>query len=349
MSADNQRMFMDGGRSTPNSRSSLGLNATGNDDHRILRQDSDLLETTADSDAVARASTQAIKSFEPIYTAKADASNVVVGDLKSDPNAKASGPMRNNIDHSIATSSAKRGESFLAFQEYVEQQRRLPKDRSSHAGIEQLNFRVPTAPHLFDPVHDTGENGVPDSVMQAYLHGDLMAIERFFEHIMRITAPSSIYEGEGSEDGDWTYGLEGPPPGFTTRKTAAKKDAPNTSREVPGMADTSASASHIVASSTKLQQRSAAAESGPDQTSPDAANHKTSVQSNHDVVAPADVLSVSRDHVGPDTSYSTNIVSDTHSSPHLIESSPPRKGESPLQGVHSANTPYVAEEAADLS
>ncbi|KAJ2506997.1 hypothetical protein IWW47_001311 [Coemansia sp. RSA 2052] len=119
---------------------------------------------------------------------------------------------------------------------------------------------VQTAPPLFDPEIDTGENGVPDSVLRAYLAGDLTAIERFFEHIMRITAPSSIYDGEVSEDGDWTFGLEGPPPEVLAEREAARKELANASREVPDMIDASAEASRVAASSTNLQQAPAVSE-----------------------------------------------------------------------------------------
>ncbi|KAJ2746317.1 hypothetical protein GGI20_001439 [Coemansia sp. BCRC 34301] len=113
---------------------------------------------------------------------------------------------------------------------------------------------VQTAPLLFDPEVDTGENGVPDSVLRAYLAGDLTAIERFFEHIMRITAPSSVYDGEVSEDGDWTFGLEGPPPEVLAQREAARKEFTNASREVPDMVDASAEASRVATSSANLQQ-----------------------------------------------------------------------------------------------
>ncbi|KAJ1801127.1 hypothetical protein LPJ59_000552 [Coemansia sp. RSA 2399] len=469
-STDNQHMFAEDGRRAANSRSSLGLTAANGDD-RILLQDSDLLATTADSDAVARASTQAIKSFEPIYASKADAS-AAVGGSKSSHHAIASGS-KQNIHGSQVEGGTKRSDQFLAFQEYVEQQRKLPKDRSSHAGIEQLNFRVslldrpmpeynhrsrsvslpapqrtasalanevwqqrrpsvqqqteaaihalrpfvhqrpnsfyespplvqallqpdlppntdtthsksqgadeeiaeralfshllgdgaaltspdlklarrqsnasslvPAAPQLFDPIHDTGENGVPDSVLRAYLAGDIMAIERFFEHIMRITAPSSVYDGEVSEDGDWTYGLEGPPPGFASKKTTAKNDVLNASREVPGMADTSATASHDVSLSHNLQQQSVAVGCNPSQTPSDPALE----QNDRDAVA-ADVLSVSRDHVGPDTSHSTNFASDTHSnsSPRLMGSKLSQKEASSVHGPSSVEVPEYAKEIA---
>ncbi|KAJ2793880.1 hypothetical protein H4S07_006919, partial [Coemansia furcata] len=119
---------------------------------------------------------------------------------------------------------------------------------------------VQTAPPLFDPDVDTGENGVPDSVLRAYLAGDLTAIERFFEHIMRITAPSSIYDGDVSEDGDWTFGLEGPPPEILAQREAARKELANTSREVPDMIDASAEASRVAASGTNLLLTPAVAE-----------------------------------------------------------------------------------------
>ncbi|KAI9500485.1 hypothetical protein BX070DRAFT_255174 [Coemansia spiralis] len=112
---------------------------------------------------------------------------------------------------------------------------------------------VPASQPLFDPTRDTGENGVPDSVLRAYLAGDLTAVERFFEHIMLITAPSSIYDGEVSEDGDWTFGLEGPPPEIVAQRKAAKELLLNMSREVPDMIDTSAADSHVVSSGYNLQ------------------------------------------------------------------------------------------------
>ncbi|KAJ2460552.1 hypothetical protein GGI03_005252 [Coemansia sp. RSA 2337] len=119
---------------------------------------------------------------------------------------------------------------------------------------------VQAAPPLFDPDVDTGENGVPDSVLRAYLAGDLTAIERFFEHIMRITAPSSIYDGDVSEDGDWTFGLEGPPPEIIAQREAARKELANASREVPDMIDASAEASRIAASGANLQLAPASAD-----------------------------------------------------------------------------------------
>ncbi|KAJ2402304.1 hypothetical protein GGI23_000811 [Coemansia sp. RSA 2559] len=468
---DNQHMFAEDGRRVTNSRSSLGLNAASGDD-RILRQDSDLLATTADSDAVARASTQAIKSFEPIHASRTDP-NAAVGGPKSSNHAITSGS-KQDIHGLNIEGGTKHSGQFLAFQEYVEQQRKLPKDRSSHAGIEQLNFRVslldrpmpeysrrsrsvslpapqrtasglakevrqqrrpsaqqqtdaaihalrpfvhqrpnsfydspplvqallqpdlppntdtthsksqgadeeiaeralfshllgdgaaltspdlklarrqsnasslvPAAPQLFDPIHDTGENGVPDSVLRAYLAGDIMAIERFFEHIMRITAPSSVYEGEISEDGDWTYGLEGPPPGFAAKKTTAKNDdLLNASREVPGMADASATASHDVSLSHNLQQQSVAIGSNSGQTPPDPA-----LEQNDRAAVAAEVLSVSRDHVGPDTSCSTNIASDTHSnySSHLLGSKLPQKEAS---SVHESSPMKVSDEAKEMA
>ncbi|KAJ1865147.1 hypothetical protein LPJ73_000101 [Coemansia sp. RSA 2703] len=76
------------------------------------------------------------------------------------------------------------------------------------------------APQLFDPLVDTGENGVPDSVLRAYLAGDMTAIERFFEHIMRITAPESVFDVDVDDDGDWAYGLEGPPPEVLAQRAA---------------------------------------------------------------------------------------------------------------------------------
>ncbi|KAJ1987591.1 hypothetical protein GGI04_006125, partial [Coemansia thaxteri] len=117
----------------------------------------------------------------------------------------------------------------------------------------ELNVASLQPPPLFDPHTDTGENGVPESVLRAYMAGDLTAIERFFEHIMRITAPDSIYDGEASEDGDWTFGLEGPPPEIIAqREAAARIELPNASREVPEMADASAEASRFAASSANL-------------------------------------------------------------------------------------------------
>ncbi|KAJ2685804.1 hypothetical protein IWW39_004050 [Coemansia spiralis] len=124
------------------------------------------------------------------------------------------------------------------------------------------------APPLFDPDVDTGENGVPDSVLRAYLAGDLTAIERFFEHIMRITAPSSIYDGDISEDGDWTFGLEGPPPEVLAQREAARKDLANVSREVPDMVDASADASRVAAPDASLQLVPDANEPAPTSTAP---------------------------------------------------------------------------------
>ncbi|KAJ2061249.1 hypothetical protein GGI17_003198 [Coemansia sp. S146] len=152
---------------------------------------------------------------------------------------------------------------------------------------------VQAAPPLFDPDVDTGENGVPDSVLRAYLAGDLTAIERFFEHIMRITAPSSIYDGDVSEDGDWTFGLEGPPPEILAQREAARKELVNASREVPDMIDASAEASRIAASGVNLQLALTAAE--PVQTS----TPPTSVPTNRpdsqipvSIVAPVDATTV---------------------------------------------------------
>ncbi|KAI7833893.1 hypothetical protein BX661DRAFT_177742, partial [Kickxella alabastrina] len=119
---------------------------------------------------------------------------------------------------------------------------------------------VQSEPPLFDLEVDTGENGVPDSVLRAYLAGDLTAVERFFEHIMLITVPSSIYDGEVSEDGDWLYGLEGPPPEIIAQRNAAAaklnrlEQNINESREMPGMMDVSAEASRTIVSSVNLPE-----------------------------------------------------------------------------------------------
>ncbi|KAJ1805735.1 hypothetical protein LPJ75_005232, partial [Coemansia sp. RSA 2598] len=163
-------------------------------------------------------------------------------------------------------SSSKRGDSSTAGEDLVE------RALFSHllgdgAAVSPLSARIvrkqstasadvqPVLP-AFDPNVDTGENGVPETVLRAYLAGDLTAIERFFEHIMRITAPSSIYDEEVSEDGDWAYGLEGPPPEVLAQREAAAMSAEqgklsgaqsiNESREVPGMQDASAEASRII-------------------------------------------------------------------------------------------------------
>ncbi|KAJ2454057.1 hypothetical protein EV183_001780 [Coemansia sp. RSA 2336] len=111
----------------------------------------------------------------------------------------------------------------------------------------------PTLP--FDPERDCGDTGVPDSVLRAYMAGDIMAVERFFEHIMHITAPSSIYDGEFSEDGDWSFGLEGPPPEIQAQRAAdaAKAASAVESRDLPGMMDASADASRVVGSDTNLK------------------------------------------------------------------------------------------------
>ncbi|KAJ1743466.1 hypothetical protein LPJ68_000965 [Coemansia sp. RSA 1086] len=107
----------------------------------------------------------------------------------------------------------------------------------------------------FDPQRDCGDTGVPDSVLRAYMAGDIMAVERFFEHIMHITAPSSIYDGDFSEDGDWSFGLEGPPPEIRAQRAAdaAKAASAVESRDLPGMMDASADASRVVGSDTNLK------------------------------------------------------------------------------------------------
>ncbi|KAJ1961050.1 hypothetical protein GGI12_003468 [Dipsacomyces acuminosporus] len=99
------------------------------------------------------------------------------------------------------------------------------KDAKRHSGGIPL---LQPAPPLFDPAKDTGEDGVPESVLRAYLAGDLTAIERFFAHVMRLTAPSSIYDGEVSDDGDWIFGLEGPPPEVLAQREATKKQQEET-------------------------------------------------------------------------------------------------------------------------
>ncbi|KAJ2802930.1 hypothetical protein H4R21_002226 [Coemansia helicoidea] len=116
------------------------------------------------------------------------------------------------------------------------------------------------APLPFDPETDTGDNGVPESVLRAYVAGDHTAIERFFEHIMRLTTPSSVYDSDVSEDGDWAFGIEGPPPEILEQRAAAAAAAAaataaaasaeqslnSASREMPGMIDVSAGASCTV-------------------------------------------------------------------------------------------------------
>ncbi|KAJ2710389.1 hypothetical protein H4R19_003769, partial [Coemansia spiralis] len=113
----------------------------------------------------------------------------------------------------------------------------------------------PPLPLPFDPEVDTGDDGVPDSVLRAYMAGDVTAIERFFEHIMRLTAPSSVYDSELSEDGDWAFGIEGPPPEVLEQRAAAaaaaaaaplRQNPDDASREMPGMVDVSADASWAV-------------------------------------------------------------------------------------------------------
>ncbi|KAJ2779264.1 hypothetical protein H4R18_004105 [Coemansia javaensis] len=89
----------------------------------------------------------------------------------------------------------------------------------------------PPLPLPFDPVRDTGDNGVPDTVLRAYMAGDFTAIERFFEHIMRLTTPSSVYDDEVSEDGDWSFGIEGPPPEILSQRAAAAAAAASASTE----------------------------------------------------------------------------------------------------------------------
>ncbi|KAJ2611434.1 hypothetical protein EV177_003488 [Coemansia sp. RSA 1804] len=429
---------------TANSRGSLGLYAAYGDG-RSLQRDSDHLETTIDSEAVARESTQAIELFAPT-----DAATVAATTAATAAAAAVSGASGNDMGIVPSMKQAAEGatdkgvaqheDSSLAFQEYVEQQRKLPRDRTSHAGMEQLNFRVslldrpmpehnrrsrsvslpapqrtasvlenkawqqrrpsthqqmgtaeqsfdhyahqrtksfyessplvqtllkpelppltatthsksqgadeemadralfshllgdgaaltpsdaqvarrqsttsslaPTAPQLFDPIRDTGENGVPDSVLRAYLAGDITAIERFFEHIMRITAPSSVYDGEASEDGDWTYGLEGPPSKAAAKEDAdtATKDVFSVSREVPGMIDTSATASNALTSSHNLQQQ-ATAQNSASQT-PTETNQGPITATSDRSLAATNAISVSREHVGPDTSHSANVSPD---------------------------------------
>ncbi|KAJ2662000.1 hypothetical protein IWW48_002059 [Coemansia sp. RSA 1200] len=427
-----------------NSRGSLGLHAAYGDG-RSLQRDSDHLETTVDSEAVALASTQAIKSFASTGAAKVAATTATAAAAVSDASGNGMGivlSMNQDAEGAIDKSVSQHEDPSLAFQEYVEQQRRLPRDRSSHAGMEQLNFRVslldrpmlehnrrsrsvslpapqraasvlenkawqqrrpsthqqmgtaeqsfdhyahqrsksfydssplvqtllkpelppltatthsksqgadeemadralfshllgdgaaltpsdakiarrqsttsslaPTAPQLFDPIRDTGENGVPDSVLRAYLAGDITAIERFFEHIMRITAPSSVYDGEASEDGDWTYGLEGPPSKAASKEDAdaATKDVFSVSREVPGMIDTSATASNALTSSHNLQQQ-ATTQNSASQT-PTETNQGPITATSDRSLAATNAISVSREHVGPDTSHSANVSPGIH-------------------------------------
>ncbi|KAJ1948244.1 hypothetical protein FBU59_001682, partial [Linderina macrospora] len=90
----------------------------------------------------------------------------------------------------------------------------------------QSGIALPSpAQPLFDPVKDTGENGVPDSVVRAFMAGDLTAIDRFFEHVMKLTAPASVFDGDMSDNDDWFYGLDGPPEEILAqrRREAAKK------------------------------------------------------------------------------------------------------------------------------
>ncbi|KAJ2636888.1 hypothetical protein GGF40_002728 [Coemansia sp. RSA 1286] len=172
--------------------------------------------------------------------------------------------------HPWPPGSSKRGESSSAGEDLVERAL-FTQLLGDGAAVPPLSARIvrkqsaasadthSVAP-IFDPEVDTGENGVPESVLRAYLAGDMTAIERFFEHIMRITAPSSIYDEEISEDGDWAYGLEGPPPEVLAQREAAAISADrgkqggghntNESREVPGMQDASAEASRIMAYSS---------------------------------------------------------------------------------------------------
>ncbi|KAJ2478966.1 hypothetical protein IWW56_003399 [Coemansia sp. RSA 2131] len=111
-----------------------------------------------------------------------------------------------------------------------------------------------SAPLAFDPQSDHGENGVPDSVLRAYMAGDTTAVERFFEHIMHLTAPTSVYDGEGSEDGDWSFGLEGPPPEILAQRAiAAKQGLVLESRDLPDMVDASADASRVISSGANIQ------------------------------------------------------------------------------------------------
>ncbi|KAJ2160274.1 hypothetical protein GGF46_002386 [Coemansia sp. RSA 552] len=113
----------------------------------------------------------------------------------------------------------------------------------------------------FDPERDTGDNGVPDSVLRAYMAGDITAVERFFEHIMLLTTPSSVYDGEVSEDGDWSFGVDGPPPEVLARRAAGIQEQEYASRDLPGMMDASAEASRIAGSGTNVQG-TASGESG---------------------------------------------------------------------------------------
>ncbi|KAJ1734221.1 hypothetical protein LPJ61_001190 [Coemansia biformis] len=131
------------------------------------------------------------------------------------------------------------------------------------------------APALaFDPATDTGDDGVPDSVLRAYVAGDITAIERFFEHIMRLTAPSSVYGSEASEDGDWSFGIEGPPPEILAQRAAAaaaaRQHLGDASRELPDMIDVSAGASHAIESGADLQDTPEPTPSGNDGRGPEA-------------------------------------------------------------------------------
>ncbi|PIA12931.1 hypothetical protein COEREDRAFT_11966 [Coemansia reversa NRRL 1564] len=105
----------------------------------------------------------------------------------------------------------------------------------------------PPPPPPFDPLRDTGTSGVPDSVLQAYMAGDLSAIDSFFAHIMHLTSPPSVLEADPDDDGDWSYGLEGPPPEVLARR--ALEDA---SRDISAMADISMDASRADVSGPSL-------------------------------------------------------------------------------------------------
>ncbi|KAJ2823591.1 hypothetical protein IWW50_003711, partial [Coemansia erecta] len=104
----------------------------------------------------------------------------------------------------------------------------------------------------FDAPSDGGEHNVPESVLRAYMAGDITAVERYFQYIMHLTAPSSVYDGEVSEDGDWTYGLEGVPPEVKAQRAAAAAKAIE-SRDLPDMVDASAEASRILGSGFNLR------------------------------------------------------------------------------------------------
>ncbi|KAJ1722551.1 hypothetical protein LPJ53_003048 [Coemansia erecta] len=193
---------------------------------------------------------------------------------------------------------------------------------------------------LFDPEVDTGEDGVPEPVLRAYLAGDLTAIERFFEHIMRITAPSSVFDGEVSEDGDWAYGLEGPPPeviaqreadaaaaAAATAEAGQSKNSQSTSdsREVPGMMDNSAEESRIIGPGMQVSRMPSANSSrafartpGPHAPSSVDASAERAAPEGLDIPVPRSVDVA--DPARPDTHH------ESYSTRQAVASSPPEVG-----------------------